>query len=111
MPHNKVGGATWGPLRRWLLERVRVVAVIGLGRNTFLPHTSQKACVLLGVKRARPTGRFRVDEILFFISQLDGKDHRGRSVRGPGGRAVEHDLAEATPLVRERFERLAAGGG
>jgi hypothetical protein len=44
------------------------------------------------------------EEILFFISERDGKDHRGRLVYAPDGGAIDHDLAQATPLVRRRFE-------
>lgn len=109
LPHNKVGGEKWGYMRKWLLEHMQVVAVLGLGRNTFQPHTSQKACVLLGTKRPHPVAQFKNNEILFFISECDGKDHRGRLLYGSDGHTVEHDLAEATPLVRTRFGFLQAG--
>jgi len=107
LPHNKVGAEGWAYLRAWLLERVAVVAVLGLGRNTFMPHTSQKACVVIGCKRPRPTRDFRNDEILFFISERDGKDPRGRLLTTAG--VIDHDLAQATPLVRRRFELLQGG--
>jgi type I restriction enzyme M protein len=109
LPHNKVGVERWAYLRAWLLERVAVVAVVGLGRNTFRPHTSQKACVVIGCKRPKPTRHFRDEEILFFISERDGKDHRGRLAFGPDGESIDHDLAQATPLVRRRFELLQGG--
>jgi len=109
LPHNKVGTEQWAYVRSWLLERVAVVAVLGLGRNTFRPHTSQKACVVIGCKRPRPTLHYRDEEILFFISERDGKDHRGRLVHGPDGEAIDHDLAQATPLVRHRFEIVQGG--
>ena len=109
LPHNKVGAEQWAYLRAWLLERVAVVAVLGLGRNTFRPHTSQKACVVIGCKRPKPTRRYRDDEILFFISERDGKDHRGRISYGLDGETIDHDLAQATPLVRRRFELLQEG--
>jgi type I restriction enzyme M protein len=109
LPHNKVGAEQWAYLRAWLLEQVTVVAVLGLGRNTFLPHTSQKACVVIGCKRPKPTRHFRDEEILFFISERDGKDHRGQLTYAADGRTVDHDLAQATPLVRRRFELLQGG--
>ncbi len=105
LPHNKLGGQAWTYLRKWLVERLRVVAVLGLGRNTFQPHTGQKACVLIGQKRARPMAAAPDEEILFFISERDGKDARGRLACAPDGRVL-HDLAEATPLVRARFDLL-----
>jgi type I restriction enzyme M protein len=104
LPHNKLGGRAWTYVRQWLLQRVRVVAVVGLGRNTFQPHTGQKACVLIGEKRARTTTPPANEEILFFISERDGKDARGRLQCAPDGTVI-HDLAEATPLVRARFQR------
>jgi len=109
LPHNKVGAEQWSYLRSWLLERVAIVAVLGLGRNTFRPHTSQKACVVIGCKRPKPTRHFRDEEILFFISERDGKDHRGRLVYERDGAAIDHDLAQATSLVRRRFELLQGG--
>jgi type I restriction enzyme M protein len=108
LPHNKLGGQPWAYVRKWLVERLRVVAVLGLGRNTFQPHTGQKACVLIGQKRARPAPPSPEEEILFFISERDGKDARGRLQCAPDGTVI-HDLAEATPLVRARLERLAGG--
>lgn len=110
LPHNKVGGDAWAFVRAWLLERAQVVAVIGLGRNTFQPHTSIKACVVIGVKRAAPVplAAVRAEDILFFLSERDGKDVRGRLVRRADG-AVDHDLDEAVPLVRRAFgERAVA---
>ena len=109
LPHNKVGAEQWAYLRSWLLERVAVVAVLGLGRNTFRPHTSQKACVVIGRKRPKPTRQFRDEEILFFISERDGKDHRGRLAYAANGATVDHDLAQSTPLVRRRFQLLQEG--
>ncbi|HUQ04814.1 MAG TPA: N-6 DNA methylase [Kofleriaceae bacterium] len=112
LPHNKVGGDAWAFVRAWLLERAQVAAVIGLGRNTFQPHTSIKACVVIGVKRARPVSlaAARVEDILFFLSERAGKDVRGRLVRRADG-AVDHDLDEAVPLVRRALESAGAAGG
>lgn len=109
LPYNKVGGEQWGYMRRWLMERMQVVGVLGLGRNTFRPHTSQKACVVIGIKRPKLCVQFRSDEILFFISERDGKDHRGRLTYAGDGETVEHDLAEATPLIQSRFDLIHRG--
>lgn len=106
LPHNKLGGARWAFLRQWLLERTRLVAVLGLGRHTFLPHTSQKACVVIGVKRRRPRPPEPSEEILFFVSERDGKDARGRLLLRPSGGGVDHDLGEAVAPVRERLAAL-----
>lgn len=104
LPFNKVGGAAWSHAREWLLEQARVLAVIGLGRNTFLPHTSQKACVLIGQKRPQTTRDYREEEVLFFISDRDGKDRRGRLQYRGDLQAVDHDLDEAVRPMRARVE-------
>ena len=46
------------------------------------------------------------EDILFFISEKEGKDHRGRLSYAADGRTVTHDLSEATPLVRRRSNDL-----
>jgi type I restriction enzyme M protein len=101
LPHNKFGGSSWAYLRQWLLRQVRVVAVLGLARNTFLPHTHQKADVLFGIKRERPRQPSDDESILFMLSERSGKDSTGRVVekRGslstdPAWARADHDLGE-----------------
>lgn len=123
LPQNKFSSAGWTYLRRFLLQRLQDVAVISLARSTFLPHTSQKACVLIGRKR-RLSRSGRVDasslpgqRLLFFVSDRAGKDDRGRllTLAEPGdgkGLAepsrsgpprIDHDLDQATPLVQRHL--------
>lgn len=101
LPHNKVGGEHWTYLRRWLLRHLRVVAVLSLGRNTFLPHTSQKACVVIGVRRPEPCEPSGSEEVVFYISERDGKDERGRALRAPQTGELDCDLAEVTSRVQQ----------
>jgi type I restriction enzyme M protein len=107
LPHNKLGGAAFAGLRAWLLERVRVVAVVGLGRNTFKPHTGQKTCVLFGIKRPAPARRAPDEEILFALSERDGKDARGRVQHRADGGGVDHDLPALVGEVEPRMRRAA----
>lgn len=109
LPHNKLGGQRWGFLRRWLLCRARVAAVVALGRNTFLPHTAQKTCVLFAVKRAAVLPAPPTDEtITFFVSDRDGKDARGRLRRDADTGAVDQDLGEAADAVRAALAEAGA---
>ncbi len=110
LPQNKVGGQRWEAVRRWLLEETRVVAVLGLGRDTFLPHTSQKASVVVAVRRPRVISPPPPSErVVFFVSDRCGKDGQGRLQFDPlqPGR-VDHDLGEAVPAVQAGL-RAAAG--
>lgn len=108
LPHNKLGGVSWEYLRQWLLRNVRVVAVLGLGRNTFLPHTHQKTSVVLCVKREKPVRSAGAERILFLISEKDGKDSRGQIIprlgtteEDPAWVRADHDLEELSARFHE----------
>jgi type I restriction enzyme M protein len=94
LPTNKMGGARWDFVREWLLRHVQVVAVLSLGRATFQPHTSQKASVLLAVKRGEPLAEPASDEdVLFFVSDED---------------AASADVTEAIPQIRQAMREAAS---
>lgn len=111
LPHNKLGAVSYEYLRAWLLRHMRVVAVVGLGRNTFLPHTHQKTGVIFGIKRERPIRSADAEDVLFLVSERDGKDSRGQVVSRPGTAAddpawirADHDLEDVTTRFRSFVE-------
>jgi type I restriction enzyme M protein len=108
LPHNKVAASASSGLRRWLSERARVYAVVSLARETFLPHTSQKAVVVFARRRAEPIAFAELDgaeRVLFAASVRGGKDAGGETIfrtgtAGAGWRAIDHDLdAIGPPLI------------
>jgi type I restriction enzyme M protein len=108
LPHNKFSSHSWTYAREWLLQQLQVVAVIGLGRNTFLPHTHQKASVLFGIKRAKPIPREDSEQVFFAISENDGKDSRGLyrlRASSPDAKSLweraDHDLGEILVAFRQ----------
>jgi type I restriction enzyme M protein len=107
LPHNKIGSHAWSYIRDWLLKRARVVAVVGLGRNTFLPHTHQKTGILIGVKRPKPLNEIPKEKIFFAISEKDGKDSKGQLVHpasadphAPLWAKADHDLNDILTAFR-----------
>lgn len=100
LPYNKAGGQAFAGLRKWLVERARVLAVVGLPRETFLPHTSQRTFVLFAKKRRSgeaPSGRERT---LLALSE--------RAVKNAAGEpSSAHDLDD---LERELFPFLHEEG-
>lgn len=99
LPHNKLASSFYSYVREWLVERVRVVAVIGLGRNTFLPHTHQKTSILFAERRTERRRQAGKERIFFGISERDGKDSQGNLVwRADPSRGLwaglDHDLDE-----------------
>lgn len=118
LPHNKVGGSNWMYLREWLLQHARIIGVLGLGRHTFLPHTHQKTSVLIGIKRERPLRQIPDEEILFMLSEKDGKDSRGQIlIRGaleldkPIWTQVDHDLTDFVPVFHKFVRAQAVAWG
>lgn len=98
LPHNKFAADNFGYLRQFLLRKARILGVVGLGRNTFLPHTHQKASVLFLQKHAESKGIEDDYNIFFAISERDGKTSKGQfvcnSYEGTLWDRVDHDLGE-----------------
>ena len=99
LPHNKFAGTAFRSVREQLVDQTRILGVVGLGRNTFLPHTHQKTSVLFIQRRKKGELR-RLDESIFFaISEKPGKDSKGRYLLrqesptdGSVWSSVDHDL-------------------
>lgn len=116
LPHNKFGGANWSYLREWLIRHVRIVAVLGLDRNAFLPHTHQKTSVLFGVKREKPIRRPAGEPVLFVLSESSGKDSAGKMRERAGAQPhhpawvrADHDFADIVDQVGAFTQAHALG--
>jgi type I restriction enzyme M protein len=108
LPHNKFAAGEFGDMREWLLRRCRVLAVVGLGRHTFLPHTHQKASILFVQRRNMDREQAREESIFFALSERDGKNSKGQLlVREGGGEEgsvwdrVDHDFEEIVAGFKE----------
>ena len=106
LPHNKFAGKSFEFLRQWIFTKARILAVIGLGRNTFMPHTHQKASILILKKQSWKS--IPSDYNIFFaISEKDGKNSKGQFILHESVARLEnswedidHDFSE----VVEGFE-------
>jgi type I restriction enzyme M protein len=113
LPHNKLAANTFAPLRQWLLKNTRILAVVGLGRNTFLPHTHQKASVLFLRRNLPEEDATRDYPIFFAISERDGKNSKGQFLfsngvveQGSIWERSDHDLAN----IVESYLKLCQTG-
>lgn len=112
LPHNKFASESFSHVREWILRNARVLAVVGLGRNTFLPHTHQKASVLFLQKNDEDRSRTADYNIFFSISEREGKNSKGQFLVRRNGAGnlwdrVDHDLGEIT----SGFEEFCAREG
>jgi len=98
LPHNKFASDGFQYLRSFLFQKARILGVVGLGRNTFLPHTHQKASVLFLRKNEDGEKPSRDYNIFFSISERDGKNSKGQFVTKQESGAlwdrIDHDLNE-----------------
>lgn len=99
LPDNIFGGKETENLRKLIYERCRIVGVIGIPRNAFMPHTSVKTSLLFLKKRT--TKRQSSENIFFAISEKPGKDSRGKVLyktdQDHSWKNIDSDLDEIYP--------------
>jgi len=97
VPYNKASSKRFIKLRKWLLARTSIDAVVSLHAYTFKPHTSQKAAVII-LRKERSKNNH---QIAFYRSDQPGKKSNGDPVFRDaqchdytGPECLLHDLAE-----------------
>lgn len=120
LPQGRFNNGSDEKVRKYLMERVRLLAVVGLDNNTFKPHTWTKTSVLFVQKRDEdqdsPTYNPKLDdyEIFMAVSECSGKDNSGeeiyekdekweRKLDEHGHLVQKHDLKD----IAEAFENWA----
>ncbi|UYO41955.1 N-6 DNA methylase [Rhodopseudomonas palustris] len=132
LPQGRFNNSTDERLRKFIMDRCRILAVVGLHANTFKPHTGTKTSVLFvqkwnDDKRAGPLCPKLADYNIFFATQqIESVDNSGRKVyrRNPDGTflrdshghfVVAHDLFNHDGLTKdgiaEAFEEFARKEG
>lgn len=104
LPYNKAAGIAFARVRRWLAARARIMAVLALPKETFLPHTAQRTVVVFAKKRARTLAALDPDErTMLLVSERAGKATSGEPLfRADGARDDDLDevLAALRPFLR-----------
>lgn len=78
LPDNIFGSKETEDLRKWINDKCRILGVVGIPRNTFMPHTAVKTSILFLQKREKKS---KCEENIFFaISEKPGKDGRGNII-------------------------------
>lgn len=128
LPQGRFNNSSDQRLREFIMERCRILAVVGLHPNTFKPHTGTKTSVLFVQKwnddpAKGPVCRKVKDYDIFFATQqMESVDNSGRKVyrknsdgtfmRDTHGHfVVSHDLFNHDGLtedgIAEAFEQFA----
>ncbi len=95
VPDRQCAALRLATVRAWLLCHAELTDVIGLSRGTFLPYTSQRACVYIGRRRLVRLTTPEPDEVVRF-ELADGRSRARVGVR-------VRDLARGLILAPERY--------
>lgn len=106
LPQGVLNNTNMEAVREYLMDKARILAIVGLHGNTFKPHTGTKTSVLFLQKWGNEAGELQADYPIFMaVSKRPGKnnsgdyvykkDTNGHYVRDARGRKVlNHDLDE-----------------
>lgn len=110
LPQGKLNNINTEFVRQWLIDKARILAIVGLHGNTFKPHTGTKTSVLFLQKWGSEAGKPLDDYPIFMaVSRKSGKDNSGEYIykkddRGnylldkKGRRILDHDLYEIAEM-------------
>jgi type I restriction enzyme M protein len=86
LPQGRFNNTSDEKIRDFIMQRARLIAVVGLDGNTFKPHTGTKTSVLFIQKwdedKNSPSYNPKVDdyEIFMAVSENSGKDNSGQEI-------------------------------
>lgn len=115
LPQGRFNNTTEEYIRRFIAQKSRVLAVVGLHGNTFKPHTGTKTSLLFLQKwNENPEDgalcpRLEDYPIFFATSQHGGKDNSGEYIyrRGKDGQRLLDEYGH--PIVDHDLDEIAAG--
>lgn len=93
VPQGILANSTAAYLRKWVMSRCRVLAVVGLHPFAFLPYTGVKTAVLFLERPGRGESVPSDYPVAFVTSREPGKDSRGRAVGRSDYARIGADLA------------------
>ncbi|MDP2838345.1 MAG: N-6 DNA methylase [Candidatus Moranbacteria bacterium] len=117
LPQGILNNTQMEYVRKFIMDRAKILAVIGLHGNTFKPHTGTKTSVLLLQKWGGEAGESQEDYPIFMaVSKKGGKDTSGDYIYkkdsegsiafdATSKKIIDHDLDE----IAEEFLRFHKG--
>ena len=115
LPQGRFNNTSDERIREYIMERARLIAVVGLDGNTFKPHTGTKTSVLFVQKWDDKINPKKEDYNIFMaVSENSGKDNSGQEIYEKNDDGTlkldehnhliqKHDLKE----IAEAFEKWA----
>lgn len=105
LPQGNLNNTNAEYIRSWIMEKARILAVVGLHVNTFKPFTGTKTSVFFLQKWAEDEGPVNDYPIFLAVNAKPVKDNSGNYIfkknqdgsyatDTQGKRVIEHDLDE-----------------
>jgi len=113
LPQGVLNNSQMEYVRKFILKKARILAIVGLNSNTFKPHTGVKTSVLF-LQKWNEDGKIPKDYPIFMaVSKKGGKDTSGEYIYRKdsegnvifdetGKKLIDHDLDE----IAEEFLRF-----
>jgi len=102
LPQGNLNNIGTKGLREWMMQKARILAVVGLGVNTFKPFTGTKTSVVFLQKWGGITGKPLEDYTIFMAtSERSGKNNSGdyRILRNKEGHPIDKTGKLLDPLT------------
>ncbi|MHA1574891.1 MAG: N-6 DNA methylase, partial [Alphaproteobacteria bacterium] len=102
LPQGRFNNTSDERIRDFIMERARLIAVVGLDGNTFKPHTGTKTSVLF-VQKWDDKINPRTDDYPVFmaVSENSGKDNSGQEIYELDDDTGERKLDEHNHLIQK----------
>lgn len=82
LPDGIYGNDGLGYLRQFIMENGRIIAVVDLPKETFMPHTSTKTTVILIQKYKNEEDKNNKQPVFMALCETCGHDRRGNAIGG-----------------------------
>lgn len=102
LPDGIYGNDGLGYLRKFIIENGRVLAVVDLPKETFMPHTSTKTTVIIIQKYRNNEDRKQKHPVFMVVCETCGHDRRGN--------ILENEVDDIS-LVSEQFKKWSIENG
>ncbi|MCP4481544.1 MAG: N-6 DNA methylase [bacterium] len=108
LPQGRFNNTSDERIREFIMERARLIAVVGLDGNTFKPHTGTKTSVLFVQKwdedKNSETYNPKIDDYSIFmaVSENSGKDNSGEEIYEVDEETGERKVDEHNHLIQKQ---------
>ena len=109
LPQGVLNNTNMEYVRDYLLEKARILAVVGLNGNTFKPHTGTKTSVLFLQKWNEKEEPLKDYPIFMAVSKKGGKDNSGDYIyKKDASRSYVHDT-KGRKVLDHDLDEIAEG--